>query len=281
LEETLGKWRRDGVSVVAIGLVGGEVVGALGLKDLLRPTAVPLVRSLLAWGKRVYIASGDSQGAVDCVVRELNQGLLLHGGDSRHGDDEEGVVKLDIVGVAGKVPPTPTGANPLTAATTFLCRKRVGGDDVIKLFEVENASGGLTPAGKVDLIARLQSDKFRVCMIGDGINDAAALARSELGVAMGAGSTSLTMECAHVVIRSDSLGDVRAFFRLAERVRIHILCNFVWAALYNCITMPLAAGVLYTVTESVVIPPGFSGLSELLSSVPVVLGSLLIYRFRK
>ena len=155
------------------------------------------------------------------------------------------------------------------------------------------AVGGLSPEGKLALIKRLQEGggegeggggkkgRAVVCMVGDGINDAAALSGSDLGVAMGGGSTEVAMECADVVIRGENLEDLGVFFALAGRVRRHIWVNFCWAGLYTCVTMPLAAGVLYTATHTVVIPPGFSGLSEMVSSVPVVLGSLLVYRFKR
>ena len=241
--------REDGCSLLGMA-VGGALVGCIALKDSLRPEAVGVVAALLARGMRVHIASGDHAGAVERARRELCAGLAQ--GSSSSSSSSAAVLAASVP------PPMPSPIPPAQAL------------------------GGLSPEGKVALIARLQQEQPKRCvaMIGDGVNDAAALSRADLGVAMGAGSAEVAMECAGVVIRGEDLGGLEVFFRLAQRVRLHIAANFVWAALYNAVTMPLAAGVLYVSTGVVVIPPGFSGLSELLSSVPVVVGSLLVYGFR-
>jgi len=216
--------RGAGLSVVALA-VGDALVGVVGLRDELREGAAATVAALRGGGLQVWIASGDSAGAV-----------------------------ADAAAGAG-VPPG-------------------------------SARGGLSPAGKVAFVRALQAQARGgggggggVIFVGDGVNDAAAMAAADVGLAMGAGA-AVSMEAADIVVKENSLWAVVALRSLALRTRNHVRANFAWAALYNCITMPLAAGALYPVLRVVAIPPGFAGLSEILSSVPVVLGSLLMFRWR-
>jgi len=130
------------------------------------------------------------------------------------------------------------------------------------------------PSDKVDCVRRLQEDG-RVCMVGDGINDAPAMSQADLGIAIGAGSF-LTTEAADVVLVRSDLKDFFAFHTLCRSTVHTIYRNFVWAFLFNFVSLPIAAGLFY---PHVMIPPLYAGIAMGFSSVLVVTSSLLLRRF--
>ena len=128
------------------------------------------------------------------------------------------------------------------------------------------------PEGKVEVIRSLQAEGKHVAMVGDGINDAAALAQAQLSIAMGGGS-DLAMETAMVTLRSGGIEGISRLFALSRRTLRTIHENLFWASIYNLIALPIAGGILYPFT-GYLLDPMLAGALMMLSSLSVVGNSL-------
>lgn len=159
-----------------------------------------------------------------------------------------------------------TGDNPRTA-------KYIG--DQVGVSEITAAA---MPADKVELIQRLHAQGDRVAMIGDGVNDAPALAAADVGIAMSTG-TDIAISAAQVILLKGDITKVSQTVRLSRKTVAVIKQNLFWAFIYNVIGIPLAAGVLYPFF-GVLLNPAFAGMAMAMSSVSVVLNSLRLTRVR-
>lgn len=137
---------------------------------------------------------------------------------------------------------------------------------------------GVLPRDKADFIARLQQQGARVAMVGDGINDSAALAQADLSIAMGKGS-DIAMETAMVTILASDLLKIPETIRLSRLTVKTIRQNLFWAFIYNLTSVPIAAGLLYPFC-GFLLNPMIGGAAMAFSSVSVVSNSLRLKRKR-
>ncbi|CAM9120362.1 unnamed protein product, partial [Ectocarpus fasciculatus] len=135
------------------------------------------------------------------------------------------------------------------------------------------------PGDKVTKVKELQDQGFIVAVVGDGINDSPALALSNLGIAVGAGSHVAT-EAADMILVRDKLVDVVMALHLAKVVFNRIKLNFLWASAYNVLAIPFAAGLWYPWFQYS-LPPQYAALAMALSSVSVVASSSLLKCYKR
>lgn len=153
-----------------------------------------------------------------------------------------------------------TGDNEVTAQAI---KEQVGIDEVI---------AGVLPTQKEEKISALKQAGHKVAMIGDGVNDAPALASADVGIAIGAG-TDVAIESADIVLMKNDLLDAVGAVKLSKAVIRNIKENLFWAFFYNSIGIPLAAGVLYPLFQ-IKLNPMFGAAAMSLSSVCVVSNAL-------
>jgi Cu+-exporting ATPase len=150
-------------------------------------------------------------------------------------------------------------------------------DAVGRQVGIERVIAEVLPEAKSQEVAKLQKAGAVVAFVGDGINDAPALARSDVGIAIGSG-TDVAIESGDVVLIKDDLLDAAAAVQLSRKVMSRIKQNIFWAFAYNAALIPVAAGVLYPFT-GYIFRPELAALAMAASSVTVVSLSLLLKRY--
>jgi Cu+-exporting ATPase len=232
---------------VAVGRAGH--LGALGI-DTSRLAAA--AAELAASGKTpVYVAIDGSLAAVIAIADTLKA-------SSARAVSELHRLGLEVVML--------TGDNEATAAAIA---RQAGVDRVL---------ADVRPDEKAAQIRRLQAEGKRVAMVGDGVNDAPALASADVGVAIGTG-TDIAIESAGVTLMSGDLLGLVTAFALSRATMRNIKQNLFWAFAYNVALIPLAAGAFYPFT-GILLDPIFAAAAMALSSVTVVSNALRLRGFR-
>lgn len=193
--------------------------------------------------------------------------------------DEENV--LAIAGITDRIKETSIRAvSELRAAGIEV--HMLTGDNEATAREIARKAGiahyqaSILPQDKAAFVSRLQAEGRKVAMVGDGINDSAALAQADLSIAMGGGS-DIAMDVAKMTIISSDLTKIPEALRLSRLTVRTIRQNLFWAFIYNIIGVPIAAGILYPI-NGFLLNPMIAGAAMAFSSVSVVSNSLLLKR---
>ncbi len=190
---------------------------------------------------------------------------------------------LGLLGVADPIKPTTPAALAELRALGIRVLMLTGDNEataraVATKLGISEVEAGVLPDRKGDVVARLQSEGHVVAMAGDGVNDAPALAKADVGIAMGTGS-DIAIESAPVtLVKGDLLGIVRAK-RLSAATLRNIRQNLFFAFIYNALGVPVAAGVLYPLF-GLLLSPMLASAAMSLSSVSVIANSLRLRRAR-
>ncbi len=188
-----------------------------------------------------------------------------------------------VIAIADPIKPTAKDAilhlKQLGLAVTMVSGdSKKGAEAVAQEVAIEDVIPEVLPSQKADLVKKLQKQGGHVAMVGDGINDAPALAQADVGIAIGTG-TDIAMEASDVTLIRGDLRGVGTAIQLSKRVLRTIRWNLVWAFGYNVVLIPIAAGVLYPFTGWL-LSPVLASAAMAWSSLSVVLNSLTLRRFR-
>jgi len=233
-------------------------------------------RKVLLGNRRLMSESGISISEVEDRIREL---------------ENEGKTVM-LTSVDGKLAGLIAVADTLKEFSTSAVRqlRKMGlevimltGDNertakaISKQVGIDRVMAEVLPASKAEVVKKLQSEGRIVGMVGDGINDAPALAQSDIGIAIGSG-TDVALETGGIVLIRDDLRDVVASIQLSKQTVGKIKQNLFWAFFYNAAFIPVAAGLLYP-AFGILLNPMFAAAAMAFSSVTVVTNSLLLRRF--
>ena len=206
-------WASEGKTALYV-VAGGQLLGALGAEDEVRPESLEAVTELHRLGIRVAMITGDSKAVADSVAR------------------------------------------------------RIGIDEV---------AAEVLPAEKASAVRRFQAGGKRVAMVGDGVNDAPALATADVGIAIGAG-TDVAIESAGIVLVRSDPRDVVGAIELSRATYRKMIQNLIWATAYNLVAIPVAGGLF--VRWGFDLPMSVGAVAMSLSTIIVAANAQLLRRLK-
>jgi len=221
--------------------------------------------------------------------RSLDLGTLAGDADRLAGEGRSPVIVVvnntvyAIIAIADPIKPTSRDAVALLqarglAVTMVSGDSRKAAEAVAREVGIDDIVPEVLPSQKADLVKKFQRGGRRVAMVGDGLNDAPALAQADVGIAIGTGA-DVALEASDVTLMRGDLRAVDTAVALSRRTLATIRRNLFWAFIYNVVGIPLAAGVLYPAT-GLLLSPVIASAAMAWSSLSVVLSSLTLRRFQ-
>ncbi|MBI5061510.1 MAG: copper-translocating P-type ATPase [Candidatus Aenigmarchaeota archaeon] len=261
----LDRAKKDGVqlkNVTGFAAVSGHGVRGrigrnavmLGNVELMRKNGIKIGASLI---NKMHLLEGEGKTVVILAENKKILGLIAIA-DVVRDTSKEAIVKLKKMGIDIYMI---TGDNERTAKAIA---KQVG---------IDNVFFNVLPEDKAGYVKKLQHCGLRVAMVGDGINDAPALAQANVGIAMGSG-TDVAIETGGIILMKNDLNDVPKALHLSRMTLGKIKQNLFFSLIYNIMGIPIAAGVLYSF--GILLNPMIAGGAMAMSSVSVVSNSLLL-----
>ena len=295
--------------ILAPGFERGTVLGKVAAVE--NPSEHPIARAIVAaaeaeelalaplqhfesitgYGVRAEIDGSRVEIGADRFMARLGLDVALFAADAQRLGDE-GKTPL-YAALDGRLAAMIAVADPLKDGTPAAIRALHGlglkvamitGDNrrtaaaIARMLDIDEVVAEVLPAGKVETVRRLKAEHGRLAYVGDGINDAPALAAADVGLAIGSG-TDIAIEAADVVLMSGDLGGVPNAIALSRATMGNIRQNLFWAFAYNTALIPLAAGVLYPL-NGMLLSPVFAAGAMALSSVFVLGNALRLKRFQ-
>ena len=248
-----------------LSVAGGGVTGEIGGNKYFLGTRKLLDDNWIKWqSAQTEIETMEKNGQTVVLLADAKKIIgLIALADKIKNDSREAISRLKKM---GKQVYMITGDNHLAA------------EAIASQAGIDNVLSEVLPSDKAAQIKKLQTIGKKVAMVGDGINDAPALAQADLGIAMGAG-TDVAIETGEIILVKDNLLDAVAAIKISRYTLSKIKQNLFWAFFYNVIGIPVAAGLLYPFTGWL-LSPAIAAAAMAFSSVSVVLNSLSMVRYK-
>jgi Cu+-exporting ATPase len=242
VERKIVSLEKQGKTVMILA-AGKKVLGLIAVADVVREEAEKTINLLHQMGKKVAMISGDNWRVAEAVGKRLGIDYILA---EVLPQDKARIVKMLQLGLD------------------------------IKNLNSENCHAKRDPASR-EKLSNLPR-KWVVAMVGDGINDAPALAQADLGIVLKSG-TDIALETGDLILLRDDLRDVVAAIKLSSFTLKKIKQNLFWAFIYNIVGIPIAAGILYPFT-GLLLNPAIAAAAMAFSSVSVVTNALFMKRYK-